>query len=70
MVTAALEFMPHISTLQEIEYCRALRLVDNLGFLIKLSGKRKKKKNTERTVLRSWEFPVLGSTLGEAVSGG
>ena len=45
MVTAALEFMPHISTLQEIEYCRALRLVDNLGFLIKLSGKRKKKKN-------------------------
>lgn len=68
MVTAALEFMPHISTLQEIEYCRALRLVDNLGFLIKLSGKRKEK--TERPVLRSWAFPVLGRTLGKAVSGG
>lgn len=68
MVTAALEFMPYISTLKETEDCRALGLVDNLCFLIKLSEKMKTK--TERTVLRSWEFPALGSTLGKAVSDG
>lgn len=66
MVTATLEPMPHISTLQETEDCRTLRLVDNLCFLIKLSGEKK----TERTVPRSWEFPVLGSTLGKVVSDG
>lgn len=67
MVTAALEFMPHIDTLQEIEYCRALRLVDNLGFLIKLSGKRRRRKKNRKDspeklrVSCPWKYSGKGS---------
>lgn len=54
--------MPHISTLQETEDCRTLRLVDNLCFVIKLSGEKKNRKDSPEKVgvSCSWKYSGKG----------
>lgn len=61
MVTATVEPPLHISTLQETEDCRTLRLVDNLCFLIKLSEKKNRKDSPEKLgVSCSWKYSGKG----------